>query len=86
MSQQQVAIYARVSSKQQADEGTVESQLAALQQRVEQDGFHLSGELTFVGEHQAAIVRLLGLGCQIQALTAGFGNPAGATERAPLSY
>jgi len=50
MSQKQVAIYARVSSKQQADEGTVESQLAALQQRVEQDGFHLSGELTFVDE------------------------------------
>ena len=50
MSQQQVAIYARVSSKQQADEGTVESQLAALQQRVEQDGFHLCEELTFVDE------------------------------------
>jgi site-specific DNA recombinase len=50
MSQQQVAIYARVSSKQQADDGTVESQLAALRQRVEQDGFHLSGELTFVDE------------------------------------
>jgi site-specific DNA recombinase len=50
MSQKQVAIYARVSSKQQADEGTVQSQLAALQQRVEQDGFHLSGELTFVDE------------------------------------
>ena len=50
MSQKQVAIYARVSSKQQADQGTVESQLAALQQRVDQDGFHLAGELTFVDE------------------------------------
>jgi site-specific DNA recombinase len=50
MSQQQVAVYARVSSKQQAEEGTIDSQLAALQQRVEQDGFRLSEELTFVDE------------------------------------
>jgi site-specific DNA recombinase len=50
MSQQQVAIYARVSSKQQAEDGTIESQLTALRQRVEHDGFHLSGELTFVDE------------------------------------
>jgi site-specific DNA recombinase len=50
MSQQQIAIYARVSSKQQAEDGTIESQLAALQHRVEQDGFHLPEELTFVDE------------------------------------
>jgi site-specific DNA recombinase len=50
MNQQQVAIYARVSSKQQADEGTVESQLTALRQRVEHDGFHLPGEFTFVDD------------------------------------
>jgi len=48
MTQKQVGIYARVSSRQQADEGTIESQLAALRQRVEQDGFLLSEEFTFV--------------------------------------
>ena len=50
MSHEQIAIYARVSSKQQAEAGTIESQLAALRERVEQDGFHLSEELTFVDE------------------------------------
>jgi site-specific DNA recombinase len=48
MTEKQVGIYARVSSRQQADEGTIESQLAALRQRVEQDGFVLPEELTFV--------------------------------------
>ena len=50
MNQKQVAIYARVSSKQQAEAGTIESQLAALRERVKQDGFHLSEELVFVDE------------------------------------
>lgn len=34
----QVAIYARVSSEQQAEAGTIASQLAAVQARVAQDG------------------------------------------------
>jgi site-specific DNA recombinase len=50
MSQKQVAVYARVSSKQQAEAGTIESQLAALRERVEQDEFQLSEELVFVDE------------------------------------
>jgi site-specific DNA recombinase len=50
MSQKQVAIYARVSSKQQAEAGTIESQLAVLRERVEQDGFQLSEELIFIDE------------------------------------
>jgi len=50
MSQIQVAIYARVSSEQQAQAGTIGSQLAALQQKVAQDGLQLSEELTFVDE------------------------------------
>ena len=50
MSQMQVAIYARVSSEQQAQAGTIGSQLAALQQKVAQDGLQLSEELTFVDE------------------------------------
>ena len=50
MSQMQVAIYARVSSEQQAQAGTIGSQLTALQQKVAQDGLPLSEELTFVDE------------------------------------
>jgi site-specific DNA recombinase len=50
MNAQPVAIYARVSSEQQAEEGTIESQLAALRQRVAQDGYQVSEELTFVDE------------------------------------
>ncbi len=50
MSQKQVAIYARVSSKQQAEAGTIESQLAVLRERVEQDKFQLSEELIFIDE------------------------------------
>ena len=50
MSQIQVAIYARVSSEQQAEAGTIGSQLAALQDKVAQDELQLSEELTFVDE------------------------------------
>ena len=50
MAQEQVAIYARVSSDQQAQEGTIDSQLAALRERVEADGLSLSQELTFIDE------------------------------------
>jgi site-specific DNA recombinase len=42
MSQTQVAIYARVSSEQQAEAGTIASQLAALQQQVAHDGLQLN--------------------------------------------
>ena len=50
MNYERVAIYARVSSKQQAEAGTIESQLAALRERVEQDGCQLAEELVFVDE------------------------------------
>jgi len=50
MTMAQVAIYARVSSDQQAEEGTIESQVAALRKRVELDKQSLSEELTFVDE------------------------------------
>jgi site-specific DNA recombinase len=50
MAKEQVAIYARVSSDQQAQEGTIDSQLAALRERVEADGLSLSQELTFIDE------------------------------------
>ena len=50
MNHEQVAIYARVSSRQPAEGSTIESQLAALRERVAQDGFHLREELVFVDE------------------------------------
>src|SRR5258708_6722769 len=44
------AIYARVSSDQQAQQGTIESQVAALRQRVQADGLMLEDELCFLDE------------------------------------
>jgi len=38
MREMEVAIYARVSSARQAEEGTIESQLEALRARVKADG------------------------------------------------
>ncbi|HEY9653628.1 MAG TPA: recombinase family protein [Coleofasciculaceae cyanobacterium] len=46
----QVAIYARVSSEQQATAHTIASQLAALVERVSADGYLLQPELQFVDE------------------------------------
>ena len=50
MIQQQVAIYARVSSDQQAEESTIDSQVATLRKRVAKDGLSLSEELTFLDD------------------------------------
>ncbi len=44
------AIYARVSSEQQAQEQTIASQVAALRQRVAEDGFQLPAELCFLDD------------------------------------
>ena len=44
------AIYARVSSEQQAKDNTIASQLEALKQRVEHDGLGLDSELCFIDE------------------------------------
>ena len=46
----QVAIYARVSSEQQADAHTVGSQVAALQERVAADGLTVSEAMQFLDE------------------------------------
>ena len=48
MTESRVALYARVSSEQQAEEGTIDSQIAALQERIAQDGYGLTEELVFV--------------------------------------
>src|SRR3954453_8817891 len=45
-----VAIYARVSSEQQAKEDTIASQVEALKQRVAGDGLECDPELCFVDE------------------------------------
>lgn len=45
-----VAIYARVSSEQQAQEQTIESQLAALRERIAQDGHALDDKLCFIDD------------------------------------
>jgi site-specific DNA recombinase len=44
------ALYARVSTDKQAQEGTVASQLALLQQRIEADGGVLAAELCFIDD------------------------------------
>jgi site-specific DNA recombinase len=45
-----IAIYARVSSEQQASDNTIASQIAALEARVAQDGLHLTPEGRFAEE------------------------------------
>src|SRR2546429_7152004 len=44
------AVYARVSSEQQAQQSTIASQLAALLERVQADGLTLDEELCFVDD------------------------------------
>ena len=44
------AIYARVSSEQQAKEQTIASQVEALRERVRQDGLTLQEEMCFLDE------------------------------------
>lgn len=44
------AIYARVSSEQQAEAATIASQVAALEERVAQDGLTLEPQMRFLDE------------------------------------
>jgi site-specific DNA recombinase len=46
----QVALYARVSSEQQAEDNTIASQLAELRVRIRADGFDLKTVLEFIDE------------------------------------
>jgi site-specific DNA recombinase len=59
MNDLQVALYARVSSEQQTEAKTIESQLADLQVRIKADGFELTNALSFVddGYSGASLVR-----------------------------
>ena len=57
-----VSLYARVSSQRQADELTIQSQVAALRQRIEQEGLMLDEELCFLDEgYSGATLRRPGL-------------------------
>jgi site-specific DNA recombinase len=50
MTSTQAAMYARVSSARQAEAHTVESQVAALRERIARDGLHLPDELPCIDE------------------------------------
>ena len=50
MNTEQVALYARVSSEQQAEAKTIESQLADIRARIRADGFDLSTILEFIDD------------------------------------
>ena len=50
MSTLQVAVYARVSSEQQTEDGTIASQIAALETRVAQDGRRSPAAVRFVDD------------------------------------
>ncbi|MEN6498036.1 MAG: recombinase family protein, partial [Thermoguttaceae bacterium] len=45
-----VGLYARVSSEQQAEAATIASQVAAIKQRIGEDGFILEPEMRFLDE------------------------------------
>ena len=48
MTEKQVALYARVSSEQQADANTIDSQVAALRAQITAEGFDLRSVIEFV--------------------------------------
>jgi site-specific DNA recombinase len=59
MTELRVALYARVSSEQQAEAGTIDSQIAALRERITQDGYQPTEDLTFIdaGYSGATLIR-----------------------------
>jgi site-specific DNA recombinase len=59
MTDGQVALYARVSSEQQAEAHTIDSQVAALREQIAADGFDLRSVLEFVdaGYSGSSLVR-----------------------------
>ena len=54
-----VALYARVSSEQQNKRGTIESQIAALKERISADGAQIVDDMCFVdaGVSGATLIR-----------------------------
>jgi hypothetical protein len=55
-----VALYARVSSEQQTEQGTIASQVTALEAKIVEDGLHLEPDHRFIDEGYsgATLVRL----------------------------
>ena len=51
--ERQVAVYARVSSDQQAERHTIDSQLAELAARALQDGYHIRDDMLFIDKATA---------------------------------
>ena len=45
-----VALYARVSSEQQTEQGTIASQVTALEAKIVEDGLHLEPDYRFIDE------------------------------------
>ncbi len=45
---EQVAVYARVSSEQQAHEGTIDSQIESVREYIERQGYQLDADAIFV--------------------------------------
>src|SRR3954465_3047623 len=67
-----VALYARVSSDRQAEQGTIASQVAALEARILQDGLPLEPDHRFIDEgHSGATPLRPGLGHLRDAVAAG---------------
>jgi site-specific DNA recombinase len=56
---EETGLYARVSSEQQVEAGTIESQIAALEERILQDGYALRADLCFIdqGYSGATLIR-----------------------------
>ena len=59
MIERQVALYARVSSEQQAEANTIDSQVAALRERSAAEGVDLQSVCEFIdaGDSGASLVR-----------------------------
>lgn len=49
-----VGFYARVSSEKQSEERTIDSQVAALRERIQADGYQVAREYEFIEEHTGA--------------------------------
>jgi site-specific DNA recombinase len=66
-----VALYARVSSNQQTDQGTIASQVAALEARILQDGLFLEPDYRFIDEGHSGATLIRPPGVRPFARSAG---------------
>jgi hypothetical protein len=59
MSGPQIALYARVSSSQQADAGTIASQLTVLRERIAADGGAMLPHLEFIDDSYSSPIQVV---------------------------